>query len=961
MWQGFRDTAPQIQPGPKMCFINGTLYEFSTGLFTLDHISQSWTTLGAAEGVQGDNPGTRMYHGLTGLDLHLYVYGGCTELEQGSLTNCVGISEGFFQFAVRAQTWTDATSVQSNMVGSDDEPSKPPGPRAFHAFTAANGAVYLHGGLRRRGCHDDPGANSTCFSGEFFKFDLSLRKWQVLATTGASPGAFYGHGLASAGKILFMFGGFDVSDAPARTLSNQLLRFHTLSNVWSNVQAEGAPSARAGHGFVVLGDKLFVHGGMAMVNGAHSAVDDLYQFLIDDNRWQQIQAAGEAPLPRYFHAIGGFDATLIVHGGLASETSVVDRKVVKYGKSLACLPLCKPGSFSVTLATGATTCMFCPAGKFSTALGVSKCDVCPPGIESSINSTVCRLCPADTYLDSQKSSDKKLACKACPTRSHMSYAGSTRSGDCTLDVSDVILDIKFMTNLTFFNGASGSFETSIAAVLLVNASRVNLMSAERRSVAEDAKIGPWLVSDAPTTDGSIRSRRDEAGVTASFQTRLPKTSPSRRSLDPTSALESGLSPQLRSDGLPYQFEILNVMIACGTGAEPKISGGAAGAICKPCPTTAYKNTSDNAACTMCPRHSATKVEGSKSIMDCECVVLEGYMGPAGGPCFRNLRLSSRLATEAASAVSGVVGVLVSSHVLLSLAGGKAAPSSDAPSFASAGTMTLITQVQYLNLAGRIGGSRASDEFRVFTRGLRWINFDVGLFGNLTKNLTASSGSKFAIMSVYKNNETNIWDVQDCDWTAVALPLEMVTTCALVMLCVSGLRAISAYYVTEILERKASPLMQFPVWEGTTFVVQYLGYIDAVLQGLLSSCNIWMMFCSGVLMPATFAAFALVWIRLNRHDGNIEWTHSTKPTFQDLAVRLRNSSTILVKCFTLQIWREERTQKGVWNTDSDHTTFWSFLISEYCVYEVRLISFSGEISIYRVLSTKCMPRAWCALQ
>jgi len=29
------------------------------------------------------------------------------------------------------------------------------------------------------------------------------------------------------------------------------------------------------------------------------------------------------------------------------------------------------------------------------------------------------------------------------------------------------------------------------------------------------------------------------------------------------------------------------------------------------------------------------------------------------------------------------------------------------------------------------------------------------------------------------------------------------------------------------------------------------------------------------------------------------------------------------------------QKGVWNRDSDHSTFWSFLISEYCVYEFAI--------------------------
>jgi len=214
-----------------------------------------------------------------------------------------------------------------------------------------------------------------------------------------------------------------------------------------------------------------------------------------------------------------------------------------------------------------------------------------------------------------------------------------------------------------------------------------------------------------------------------------------------------------------------------------------------------------------------------------------------------------------------------------------------------------------------------------------INFDVGLFGSAANppNQTETPELK--------------WAKDGCHWTAVSVPLEIVTTCALTLFCVAALRLIVSFYVTAILEKRLPPLLDFPMWEGLTFVVQFFGYIDAVFKGLKDSCNVWMLFCGGVLLlvPATFAVFALVWIRLNRNDGNISWTHTEKPSFGVLWKRLSISKTCLTKYFSLQIWREERTLKGKWDSDSDHMSFWNFLIQEYCVYEVCIVSFVFSFS------------------
>ena len=180
---------------------------------------------------------------------------------------------------------------------------------------------------------------------------------------------------------------------------------------------------------------------------------------------------------------------------------------------------------------------------------------------------------------------------------------------------------------------------------------------------------------------------------------------------------------------------------------------------------------------------------------------------------------------------------------------------------------------------------------------------------------------------------------DCNWNAVSVPIEIVTTCALTLVCVATLRSAVAWVVTQILQKSPPPWFDFPMWEGLTFVVQLFGYFNAVLKGLKDSCNAWMLACAAVLLmvPVIFAVFALVWLRLHRDDGNIAWKHTGKPGFGDLWKRLSNSETFLTKYFSLQIWCEQRNLKGVWDSESNLISFWNFLIQEYRIYEVRLVN------------------------
>jgi hypothetical protein len=279
--------------------------------------------------------------------------------------------------------------------------------------------------------------------------------------------------------------------------------------------------------------------------------------------------------------------------------------------------------------------------------------------------------------------------------------------NCTLGVTELTLEIQFLTDLAFFNSNSDSFLTSIASVLGVNSSRVQLLSAARRNalnLRESAMSQAYLSQNGAQGGYSLRQN----GVTASINAAIPKDAAGSAE----ATLGARLGQQLASDGLPSGVVILGVRIACGVGQEPV--KGETGQSCRSCSTRQY-----NSACASCSRHSKTLREGSFFITDCQCELWEGYVGPDGGPCFRNATLTKQVATDVAGAITGLTITVVSSNLLLAMFSGGGPGSSPVSEFSSSGTLTVISQVQFLNLVGRVGGVRASEDLQVFFNELGW--------------------------------------------------------------------------------------------------------------------------------------------------------------------------------------------------------------------------------------------------
>ncbi len=231
---------------------------------------------------------------------------------------------------------------------------------------------------------------------------------------------------------------------------------------------------------------------------------------------------------------------------------------------------------------------------------------------------------------------------------------------------------------------------------------------------------------------------------------------------------------LRSDG-QWIVKVLSLSTTCGSGfsvaasaGDPDASANISSAdTCIVCPRATYKYLLDNSPCSPCPKHSSTNITGALDISACACdggfrTANESTQDASGAEqvfaCVSSTQyISTQEAADAAESVSTAVGVIVAANVAVAVgtsvgvsvssavaassggavggavggSGGAASGSSSAGSSSSSGTLSLITQVQFLNQVGRIGGSKGSESLGTFTDGFKWANFDLGLsIGNL---------------------------------------------------------------------------------------------------------------------------------------------------------------------------------------------------------------------------------------
>ena len=205
-----------------------------------------------------------------------------------------------------------------------------PLPRSKHTLTRYRDKLYVYGGeaaFKGDFCTGNSRSSREIFN-QMFTFNTKSSSWKAISTFGvppekAVPSARRGHttdlyetGLKNRGPIFLVFGGSGPEPVKSRdVLLNDLWAFELDINKWRRLKHRGElPSARCNHDSILIGDKLFIYGGVTETH----ASDELFCLNIPKLRWSKVGTLGHGPGPLFGHTLLQHPwrpDSLIIYGG----------------------------------------------------------------------------------------------------------------------------------------------------------------------------------------------------------------------------------------------------------------------------------------------------------------------------------------------------------------------------------------------------------------------------------------------------------------------------------------------------------------------------------------------------------------------------------------------------------------------------------------------------------------------
>ena len=213
-----------------------------------------------------------------------------------------------------------------------------PLPRSKHTLTRYRDKLYVYGGeaaFAGEFCTGNSRSSREIFN-QMYVFNIKSYSWKALSTSGvppekAVPCARRGHtadlyavGLKNRGPILLVFGGSGPEPVKSRdVLLNDLWAFELDINKWRKLTLKGeVPSARCNHDSVLIGDNLYIYGGVTEMN----ASDELFCIHIPTLRCRKVGILGHGPGALFGHTLmlhPWRPSSLIIYGGRDRHTKPV--------------------------------------------------------------------------------------------------------------------------------------------------------------------------------------------------------------------------------------------------------------------------------------------------------------------------------------------------------------------------------------------------------------------------------------------------------------------------------------------------------------------------------------------------------------------------------------------------------------------------------------------------------------
>ncbi|KAH8316207.1 hypothetical protein KR067_002171 [Drosophila pandora] len=152
-------------------------------------------------------------------------------------------------------------------------------------------------------------------------------RWKrVLNPTGPQPRPRHGHRAINIKELMVVFGGGNEG------IVDELHVYNTVTNQWYVPVLKGdVPNGCAAYGFVVEGTRMFVFGGM-IEYGKYS--NDLYELQATKWEWRKMYPespeTGISPCPRLGHSFTMVGEKIFLFGGLANESDDPKNNIPKY-------------------------------------------------------------------------------------------------------------------------------------------------------------------------------------------------------------------------------------------------------------------------------------------------------------------------------------------------------------------------------------------------------------------------------------------------------------------------------------------------------------------------------------------------------------------------------------------------------------------------------------------------------
>jgi N-acetylneuraminic acid mutarotase len=192
----------------------------------------------------------------------------------------------------------------------------PPAPCCKHSMVEYDRSVYIYGGEGEfEGEFSRGDQRSTRqIHNKMYKYDTRSARWHALPTVGALPErripfARRSHSAVvvknfHSGPSILIWAGAGLEPIKARDrLFNDMWAFNIEEETWTFVYQKGnIPTPRSGHSATLIGDLMYVFGGLVNAGSGNGTTEEIFCFDTKTLTWSEVPTSGSSPGGIYNHA-----------------------------------------------------------------------------------------------------------------------------------------------------------------------------------------------------------------------------------------------------------------------------------------------------------------------------------------------------------------------------------------------------------------------------------------------------------------------------------------------------------------------------------------------------------------------------------------------------------------------------------------------------------------------------------